>query len=146
MKKILTAMLLTTACNYVMASPTMVVAHRGDVRAVTDGSERRIVQGDELAVNDTIKTGNKSFAVLQFDDGGTITLRPNSTIVIDQYSYGQGDDRASIDLVQGGLRIITGAIAKSDPDNYTLSTPTALMGVRGTEFSVQICDKSCAAK
>ena len=47
--------------------------------------------------------------------------------------------KATLNLVSGGLRVITGAMAKSNPENYKVRTPVALMGVRGTEFSVFLC-------
>jgi hypothetical protein len=36
-------------------------------------------------------------------------------------------------------------MAKTHPENYKVRTPVALMGVRGTEFSIQLCgDQLCA--
>ena len=75
-------------------------------------------------------TGPKSFTVLQFLDGAKVTVKPNSEIVIEDYVYnGNADDRATLSLVSGGLRVITGAMAKNNPENYKVKTPVALMGV-----------------
>ena len=52
---------------------------------------------------------------------------------------GDGDDAATLSLVSGGLRVITGAMAKTNPENYKVRTPVALMGVRGTEFAIMLC-------
>jgi len=91
-------------------------------------------------------TSNRSFAVLQFTDGAKVTVRPDSTMIIEQYLYaGNDSDEATLNLVEGGLRVITGAMAKSNPENYKVRTPVALMGVRGTEFSIMLCgDEVCA--
>ena len=74
-----------------------------------------------------------------------VTVRPNSIIVIDQYVFNGGDeDAATLNLLEGGLRIITGAMAKSKPESYKVKTPVALMGVRGTEFAIMLCgDQIC---
>ena len=122
-----------------------VVVSRGMVNAVTSGDERVLGQGDTVFVSDTVKTGDKSFAVLQFIDGAKVTVRPNSTMLIEEYAYtGSDQDAARLSLVEGGLRVITGAMAKSHPDNYKVKTPVALMGVRGTEFAVMLCgDNIC---
>ena len=78
--------------------------------------------------------------------GAKVTVRPDSTLIIEQYLYAGGeDDEATLNLVSGGLRVITGAMAKSNPENYKVKTPVALMGVRGTEFSIMLCgDEICA--
>jgi hypothetical protein len=118
----------------------LVVASRGTVIATGKDDSRELKQGDEIFISDEIMTGPKSFAVLQFLDGAKVTIKPNSEIVIDDYVYnGNADDKAQLNLVSGGLRVITGAMAKNNPENYKVKTPVALMGVRGTEFAVQLC-------
>jgi hypothetical protein len=117
-----------------------VVASRGEVSAASSGGSRALSQGDGVAVEDQVTTGDKSFAVLQFVDGAKVTVRPNSTLVIEEYVYsGDDSDSARLSLVAGGLRVITGAMAKTHPENYKVKTPVALMGVRGTEFSIMLC-------
>jgi len=121
-------------------SSGMVVASRGEVIAMSNGGSRELKQGDFIFVNDEIMTTNRSFVVLQFEDGAKVTVRPDSTLIIEQYLYnGDAGDEAELNLVSGGLRVITGAMAKSNPENYKVRTPVALMGVRGTEFSVILC-------
>jgi hypothetical protein len=119
----------------------MVVASRGEVIAKSNGGSRELKQGGFIFVKDEITTGNRSFAVLQFVDGAKVTVRPDSVMIVETYLYnGDGEDAATLSLISGGLRIITGAMAKSNPENYKVRTPVALMGVRGTEFSIMLCD------
>ena len=127
-------------------SSGMVVASRGEVIALSNGCSRELRQGDFIYVEDEIITSNRSFAVLQFEDGSKVTVRPDSTLIIESYLFnGDANDEATLSLVEGGLRVITGAMAKSNPENYKVKTPVALMGVRGTEFSVMLCgDQLCA--
>ena len=126
-------------------SSGMVVASRGVVMAILDSNSRELKQGDFIYVSDEIITRSRSFAVLQFEDGAKVTVRPDSTLIIESYLYnGNGEDEATLSLVEGGLRVITGALAKTNPENYKIRTPVALMGVRGTEFSVILCgDQLC---
>ena len=141
--------LMAAICLLLFAGPVvaqqedskgMVVASRGEVLALSNGGSRELKQGDFIYVNDEIITSNRSFAVLQFEDGAKVTVRPDSTLVIEQYVYNGNDgDAATLSLVEGGLRVITGAMAKSNPENYKVRTPVALMGVRGTEFSIFLC-------
>jgi hypothetical protein len=127
-------------------SSGMVVASRGEVIALSNGGSRELKQGDFVYVADEIMTTNRSFVVLQFEDGAKVTVRPDSTLIIETYLYnGDAGDEAELNLVSGGLRVITGAMAKNNPENYKVRTPVALMGVRGTEFSIMLCgDDVCA--
>jgi hypothetical protein len=118
----------------------MVVASRGEVLAMAKGGSRELKQGDLVYVDDEIMTATRSFAVLQFVDGAKVTVRPDSAMIVEAYLYnGNENDVATLSLVSGGLRVITGAMAKTNPENYKVRTPVALMGVRGTEFSVMLC-------
>ena len=122
-------------------STALLVASRGDVYAEANEARRALARGDAIAEEERIITGEKSFAVLQFVDGAKVTIRPNSVLDIKEYVYNGGEDNAAtLSLVQGGLRIITGAVAKAEPENFKVETPVALMGVRGTEFAVVLCD------
>jgi len=125
----------------------LVVASRGTVIANSSADSRELKQGDEIFVEDEIMTGPKSFAVVQFLDGAKVTIKPNSEIVVEDYVYnGNSDDKATLSLVSGGLRVITGAMAKNNPENYKVKTPVALMGVRGTEFAIQLCGQDVCAE
>jgi hypothetical protein len=148
--RILTSMVLVVALSVTTIataedSSGMVVASRGEVIAMSNGGSRELKQGDFIYISDEIMTTNRSFVVLQFEDGAKVTVRPDSTMIIEQYVYnGNAGDEAELNLVSGGLRVITGAMAKSNPENYKVRTPVALMGVRGTEFSIVLCgDNVC---
>ncbi len=119
------------------------VASRGEVTAISADVDRVLTQGDPVFVEDQISTGDKSFAILHFIDGAKVTVRPNSKLVIEQYVFTGGDqDAATLSLLEGGLRVITGAMAKTQPESYKVKTPVALMGVRGTEFAIMLCGEN----
>ncbi len=130
---------------YAVNATATLVASRGEVTATTAGVPRLLTQGDPVFVGDEVSTAVKSFAILQFIDGAKVTVRPASKIVIDEYVFDGGDgDAATLNLVEGGLRIITGAMAKTNPESYKVQTPVALLGVRGTEFAIMLCgDQVC---
>jgi hypothetical protein len=137
---VLLSLLLSSTAAVAQDSAGMVVASRGEVLAMANGGSRELKQGDFIYEQDEIITSSRSFAVLQFVDGAKVTVRPDSTMIIEQYLYAGNDgDAAELNLVSGGLRVITGAMAKTNPENYKVRTPVALMGVRGTEFSIFLC-------
>ena len=108
-----------------------VVASRGGVYT-EDG---RLGVGDVVPANKVVHTLENSFAVIILDDGTKVTVRPNSSVEITDTP-----EEIRVDLTKGGLRVITGLVAKQEPEKFKLSTPVALMGVRGTEFSVALCE------
>ena len=141
----LTGLLIFTSGLQAADGTATLVASHGEVMAISANVERSLTQGDPVYVEDQVITGDKSFAMLQFIDGAMVTVRPNSKIIIEQYVFNGGEeDVALLNLVEGGLRIITGAMAKSRPESYKVQTPVALMGVRGTEFAIMLCgDQIC---
>ncbi len=126
------------------AAGTVVLA-KGTVSAQLGSAEARSVDKNaEVFVGDTITTATKSYAVIRFSDGGKVTVRPDSVLVIDAYAFGGSNDGTALNLVKGGLRALTGAIAKTNPDAYRVNTPVATLGVRGTEFDIRLCEEDCA--
>jgi hypothetical protein len=49
-------------------------------------------------------------------------------------------------LIKGGMRAVTGDIAKREPSAVRFQTNTAIIGVRGTEFDARLCEQDCAAE
>ena len=110
----------------------------GSVTVTTiKGVPREITVGMALEAGDVIKTLEESEAHANMADGAYLAIRANSTIKITAYAAnGNSRDRSWIDVVTGSLRTVTGWIAKTRPKNYKIDTPTATIGVRGTDHEV----------
>jgi hypothetical protein len=107
----------------------------GDVRFLDKARRvRRPAPGDPLYEGDSIVTGRGGEVHLAMEDGGYIGVRPGTKMRIVSYrAEGGEDDHSVIGLLQGSFRAVTGWIATLGPDNYAVQTPTATIGVRGTE-------------
>lgn len=133
-----------TAAHAAAETAGTIVAFKGQVSASdASGLARALKKGDEVNVGDTIQTGSGSYVVVEFVDGAKATIRPDSAMKVDRYAYGTGNDGAVINLVKGGLRAITGSIAKERPESYKVQTNVATLGVRGTEFALRLCEADC---
>ena len=110
----------------------------GTVTVTTvQGVPRDITVGMALQAGDVIKTADESEAHANMADGAYLAIRANSTIKITAYAAnGNSRDKSWIDLVTGSLRTVTGWIAKTRPQGYRINTPTATIGVRGTDHEV----------
>ena len=95
------------------------------------------IKGDILYEGDAVRAETNSNVQIRMADGAMVWVRANSELKIEGYKStdrGGVKDEASLKLVSGSMRTVTGLIAKKNPDNYRLSTPSATIGVRGTEF------------
>jgi hypothetical protein len=103
-------------------------------------------QDAPLLQGDQIETAEGSEAHIVFEDGGVLALRPNSIVRLDQYVVaGDVDDSATINLLEGALRSVTGWIGKLDPARYRITAGTSTIGVRGTDHDVAIVQPQDAA-
>ena len=101
---------------------------------------------DELLVGDTVITGGNGRVQMQFADGALFSLQPKTRFRIDEYIYSAAQQRGFFSLIRGALRTSSGVIGKKNVDDYKLQTPTATVGIRGTEYLAEetACDPVCA--
>ena len=92
-----------------------------------------------VEMNDTIITA-RARARLTFDDQTTVNITEQSKITIDEFVYDpkQGSGKLAMKMVQGTARYASGQIAKNSPQNVNVTTPTATVAVRGTDFSMTV--------
>ena len=109
----------------------------GDVQIIgKDNVSRTAFKGEVLNEGDTIVTGKNSAAQLRMADDGVVAMRPDSRIAIDTFHWEGKEDgleRSVLSLVKGGFRAITGVIGRRNKSNYLVDTPTATIGIRGTD-------------
>ncbi|MBV8465858.1 MAG: FecR domain-containing protein [Burkholderiales bacterium] len=112
-----------------------------------DGTTRILSMQSNVDSGDLLSTGANSYARLKFTDGGDMTLRPNTQMKIDDYRFNQEkpqEDNAFFRLVKGGLRAVTGLVGhRNGLQNYQLATPTATIGIRGTDWGALYCENDC---
>lgn len=117
----------------------LVLLVSGSASAQLSGEAGRALnRRSEVFVGDRITTGNESQLQLRMKDGAMIALGANAEFIVKAYSddaAGDKKDEAVLSLVKGGLRTITGQI---DKPAYTMQTPTATLGIRGTVFDVYV--------
>ncbi|MEP6538283.1 MAG: FecR family protein [Bryobacteraceae bacterium] len=99
-----------------------------------------IREGMHLLLNDTLRTAADGRLGLILQDGTRISLGPNTELRIDQFVYEPVDGKFSLllRLRRGVMAYISGQIARFSPGSVSVETPTAVLGLRGTEFAVSI--------
>ncbi|MFC5300977.1 FecR family protein [Azospira restricta] len=115
-------------------------ASDGDAR-IYDAAKamRPAAVGELVREGDSVVTGADGEVHLAMEDEGQIAIRPNTRMRIAKYrAEGGSGDSSVIALVQGALRSVTGWIGKYNPKGYTVRTPTATIGVRGTDHETRV--------
>lgn len=105
-----------------------------------DGSVKVLALKSEVESGDTLVSEKNTYAQIRFIDNSEITLRPGTTFKVENFAYDEArpeGDQASFNLVKGGLRSITGLMGKRNKEKFSLKTPNATIGIRGTTFIVQ---------
>ena len=111
----------------------------GEVRIVRSGSApRRVSVGDTVNEGDLLATGKDSEVQMTMQDSGYIALRASTRLRIVQYKADGGDDDKGVfSLLVGGMRSVTGWIGKYNQAAYQVRTPSATIGIRGTDHETR---------
>jgi len=101
-----------------------------------DAGDRTLVVDGPVYMGDVVRTGPKGLAQIRLRDDTRLVVGPNSYMTVDSFVFSGGKARdISLNAVRGAFRFITGTSAKQA---YTINTPTATIGVRGTRFDFSI--------
>lgn len=108
-----------------------VVRVNGDTETISTGTS--IFQGD------TVTTGSESNVSILFIDETTFALDGDGEMTIDEMVFDPGESSGSalFSVAEGVFTLVSGQIAKTDPDAMSLTTPIATIGIRGTAVAGQ---------
>jgi len=112
------------------------------VRTVTgtvDAGKRYLQYQDDIYREEVIETFEESATELTFVDQSTLSLGPNSAVVLDRFVYNPDSDTNEfvLSITKGVLRFATGKLRS---DSYEIHTPVSTIGVRGTVINVAVGD------
>lgn len=108
-----------------------------DVRLERGGAVDRVAVGTPVAVGDILRSGAGARAQIEFSEGTRIALGPDSVLRIDEILLRRNGTarKFAVSAVGGAFRFLSG----ESPDRaYTIRTPSATMGIRGTAFDIAV--------
>jgi FecR protein len=110
---------------------------KNDVSRELSGANGPVDVGDPVFSDEIVRTGADSATKLVFRDSTNLALGPRSKVVLDRFVYdpSQPSEGLGVTLAKGVFRFTTGSLKKSA---YTVTTPTAVIGVRGTVFDTDV--------
>ena len=138
---LLTLTILAISVRSSIASIGEVTLHTGNAVIDRQDGDKDIVVQQSLDVFsfDTVKTG-KGKVGIQFIDDTRVDVTEHSKLLIDEFVYDPNTQTGSLSLkaTLGTVRYASGQIAKNSKQNVKISTPTATIAVRGTDFAMTI--------
>jgi hypothetical protein len=105
------------------------------------GKSAAVTAGLSIYEGQTITSGPEGEVHLVTEDGGIIAIRPNTVFRVDEYKAdGNSSDKIFMSLLKGAVRSITGWVGKYNNSAYRITTPTATIGIRGTDHETTVID------
>ena len=111
----------------------------GEITRV-DSSETFTAELDsDIFSYDDVRTGNGRMAI-QFVDDSILKLTEHSKVVIDEFIFDPDPSKSQMafNMASGTARFITGKLGMINKENISIKTPTATIGIRGTDFTTTV--------
>jgi hypothetical protein len=136
------AMMLTLMWGLTTGARADDVAHFtqvvGQVEVLKSAGGKVIPATVELgaAEKDGVNTKALSRAQLKFLDDTIMSVAPESQITIESYMFdaSKGKRNAVSLMTKGLVHVVVTNVSKVKGEDFVIKTPTAIMGIRGTEF------------
>lgn len=119
-------------------SAGMVKTVKGLAHIERNGQKVPAVVGVSVESGDRILTGVDASIGISLRDNTLLSAGPNATLVLSKFAFNASTHEGALDaqVKRGSLSVISGKIAKANPNAVVFSTPDITLGVRGTEFIV----------
>jgi len=130
------AILLLMSINSFAKPVGKILELSGDIDITSMKTGKRIIpeEGTVIDGNDKIRTGRKSFVSIVLNDGSKLFIREISVLYVQDIKLKLTDQPTRIQIITGKLRVIAAKTMKGN--SVVVYTPTAIAGVRGTDFGI----------
>jgi hypothetical protein len=117
-----------------------VKAVSGSTMVERGGTRLPLTLGSKVFPGDTLVTGPDSRVALTLRDDTLISTGANSQLALRGFAFNPTTQEGSlfISVLRGVSAMVSGLLAKANPDAMHVDTPNATIGIRGTEFIVEV--------
>jgi hypothetical protein len=136
---IATAILMLAPLTFAGEAAGTIKTSKGTAHIVRNGQQLAATPGETLEVSDSIETGSDGTVGITLLDDTRLTAGPDSTLELRRFVFDTTSHAGSLDasVKRGSLSVISGKIAKANPEQVSFSTSSVTLGVRGTRFIIQ---------
>lgn len=140
--------LLLLCASTSLAADGVLMVVKGDVKVQKkDGSIVAAKVGQKVEPGDIVITGKESRAKVVMKDNNVLNISPEAKIAIEKYDFDPDKDKknVSLNLLYGKVRSTVNQKYEGE-NSFKIKTPSAVAGVRGTDFSVGFQAPSAGAQ
>lgn len=137
---------IVTGLGVFSATPDVATAEIGvfaaanqDLTGARPSEQARVLYlQDKVVANERIASATNGGGQILFLDQSSLTISPDSDIVLDKYIYDADSDAGElgVTVLKGAMRLVGGRITKKTP--AIIRTPTATIGIRGGMGSANV--------
>jgi len=108
---------------------------QGEASGTRNGATRALAPNSAVFLNETVATGETARLEVTFTDNTRLTLGEKAKLTLDNYVYDSATGRGTIKFgLLGAFRFVSGQVSKLASAEVSVTTPVAIVGIRGTEF------------
>jgi len=139
---LMVAMLAATGATAAEAPAGMVKTAKGSAAIERDGKKTVVQPGAALMASDRVVTGADGSVGITLRDETLLAVGPNSNVWLEKYAFDPTSHEGVLNATvkRGTLGVISGKLSKQSPGAVQFRTPTSILGVRGTEFVIDVKD------
>ncbi|HEY9723071.1 MAG TPA: FecR family protein [Oscillatoriaceae cyanobacterium] len=130
------ALLLFVGCGPAFAANPIGKVDRvqGEAQGTSGGTTAVLVTGSPVSLNEILTTGPDGRLALTLDDGTGLTLGEKARLAVDRFVYDPTGASTLHADIAGAYRFIAGKLQLGATKDASVTTPSAVIGVRGTDF------------
>ena len=108
---------------------------QGEASGTRNGATRVLAPNAAVFLNETVATGETARLEVTFTDNTRLTLGQKAKLTLDNYVFDSAARRGTIKFgLVGAFRFVSGQVSKLASADVSVTTPVAVVGIRGTEF------------
>jgi hypothetical protein len=108
---------------------------QGEASATRSGATRALGLNASVFRNETVATAETARLEVTFTDNTRLTLGEEAKLTLDTYVFDSAAGSGTIKFgLVGAFRFVSGQVSKLASADVSVTTPVAIVGIRGTEF------------
>lgn len=113
---------------------------KGQVQVLRGGDRLPAAPGMAVFEADQVRTGTDGAVGITLKDETLLSAGASAVLNLDRFVFDQTTYAGSMKMTlkQGKFAVTTGKMAKTVPESVEFQTPSSIIGVRGTEFAVEV--------
>ncbi|MBU3617843.1 FecR domain-containing protein [Polynucleobacter sp. JS-Fieb-80-E5] len=130
--------LVNNICAQTMAGTVKTLLGSASVQR---GNESLAVTKEmSLYSKDVIETTASAFVGMMLTDGTRITAGANTKLNLANYEFNPETQKGvmKVNVVKGIIQVASGTLGKTSRENVQFNSPTASIGIRGTNFVIEV--------